>query len=138
MKILKQPSPLETGRDTDAFESVTEEEIISLWRCFRSSGLSGDEAWYAVVAGMALGRALKSSLSWLNLLLQEIKLKNRSAVSKSMVRFLNDKTIPKYGKILDDSIRPVGFLLFERVPYLFPISAFLVIVMALITTLTRT
>jgi len=47
--------------ERDSFENVTEEEIISLWRCFRSSGLSWDEAWHAIVAGMALDMAFARS-----------------------------------------------------------------------------
>lgn len=61
---MKQPERPETGYHTDAFESVTEEEIISLWTCVRSSGLSGDEAWHAVVTGMALDMAFARSRHW--------------------------------------------------------------------------
>ena len=41
----------------EAFNNVTEEEIISLWRCFRSGGLGWEEAWHAIVAGIALDMA---------------------------------------------------------------------------------
>jgi Fe-S cluster assembly scaffold protein SufB len=40
-------------RDQDLFESVTEEEIIYLWRSIKGRGLSEDEAWQAVVTGIA-------------------------------------------------------------------------------------
>lgn len=50
-----------TGQDT--FENVSEYEIISLWRSFKSSGLSGDEAWHAVVTGIALDMAFAKSKS---------------------------------------------------------------------------
>jgi hypothetical protein len=64
MKLMRRPQSLETGHDTDAFENVTKEEIISLWRCFRSSGLSGDDAWHAIVTGMALDMAFARSKHW--------------------------------------------------------------------------
>jgi hypothetical protein len=44
----------------DSFENPTPEEIVCLWESFRSNGLSGDEAWNAIVAGMALDMALAS------------------------------------------------------------------------------
>lgn len=47
----------EHDRDLDAFESVTEEEIILLWRSIKSGGLSEDEAWHAIVTGIALDMA---------------------------------------------------------------------------------
>lgn len=54
--IVKGPEP-----DTDPFESVTEEEIILLWRSFKASGLSEDEAWNAIVTGIALDMAFSRS-----------------------------------------------------------------------------
>jgi len=44
-----------------SFENITEEEIIFLWRSFKSSGLSGDEAWHAIVTGIALDMAFSRS-----------------------------------------------------------------------------
>jgi hypothetical protein len=44
-------------RDQDLFESVTEEEIIYLWRSIKGRGISEDEAWHAVVTGLALDMA---------------------------------------------------------------------------------
>lgn len=43
--------------DRDLFETVTEEEIIYLWRSIKVRGLSEDEAWQAIVTGLALDMA---------------------------------------------------------------------------------
>ena len=48
---------LDRERDQDIFESVTEEEIIYLWRSIKWKGLSEDEAWQAIVTGIALDMA---------------------------------------------------------------------------------
>jgi hypothetical protein len=40
--------------DREDFESVTEEEIIYLWRSIKGRGISENEAWNAIVAGFAL------------------------------------------------------------------------------------
>jgi hypothetical protein len=48
---------LDRERDQDIFESVTEEEIIYLWRSIKNKGLSEDEAWQAIVTGIALDMA---------------------------------------------------------------------------------
>lgn len=50
-------SILEAEREWDSFESVTEEEIILLWRSIKGNGLSEDEAWHAIVTGIALDMA---------------------------------------------------------------------------------
>jgi Fe-S cluster assembly scaffold protein SufB len=50
-------SILDKERDMDLFESVTEEEIIYLWRSIKGRGISEDEAWHAVVTGLALDMA---------------------------------------------------------------------------------
>ena len=50
-------SMLDIERDQDLFDSVTEEEIIYLWRSIKGRGLSEDEAWQAVVTGIALDMA---------------------------------------------------------------------------------
>jgi hypothetical protein len=47
----------------EAFEEVTEEEIISLWNCFQAGGLSGNEAWYAILTGIALDMAFEKGKS---------------------------------------------------------------------------
>jgi len=48
---------LDKGPDQDLFESVTEEEIIYLWRSIKGRGLSEDQAWQAIVTGIALDLA---------------------------------------------------------------------------------
>jgi DUF971 family protein len=48
---------LDREREQDIFESVTEEEIIYLWRYIKGRGLSEDEAWQAIVTGLALDMA---------------------------------------------------------------------------------
>lgn len=59
---MRQNQIVETPSELDAsFENVTEEEIIFLWRSFKSSGLSGDEAWHAIVTGIALDMAFSRS-----------------------------------------------------------------------------
>ena len=52
---------LDRGIDQDLFESVTEEELIHLWRSIKGRGLSEDEAWQAVVTGIALDMAFAKS-----------------------------------------------------------------------------
>jgi len=47
-------SVLVEEHDREDFESVTEEEIIYLWRSIKGRGISENEAWDAVVAGLAL------------------------------------------------------------------------------------
>jgi hypothetical protein len=49
--------------DQELFETVTEEEIIYLWRSIKGRGLSEDEAWQAVVTGIALDMAFAKSRS---------------------------------------------------------------------------
>ncbi len=41
-------------REREVFESVTDEEIIYLWRSIKGRGISESEAWNAVVAGLTL------------------------------------------------------------------------------------
>jgi hypothetical protein len=57
MMPMNPMSALDMERDQDLFESVTEEEIIYLWRSIKGRGLSEDEAWQAVVTGIALDMA---------------------------------------------------------------------------------
>jgi hypothetical protein len=61
MTPIQQISALDRERDQDLFESVTEEEIIHLWRSIKGRGLSEDEAWQAVVTGIALDMAFAKS-----------------------------------------------------------------------------
>ena len=39
------------------FDNLTENDIILLWQSYKSAGLSGDEAWNAIMTGMALDMA---------------------------------------------------------------------------------
>lgn len=52
---------IEEASELDAFDNVTEEEVLSLWRSFKSSGLTGYEAWHAIVTGIALDMAFARS-----------------------------------------------------------------------------
>ncbi len=57
MERMHPISALHNGPDQDLFESVTEEEIIYLWRSIKGRGLSEDQAWQAIVAGITLDMA---------------------------------------------------------------------------------
>ena len=52
---------LDQEPDHDLFESITEEEIIGLWRSIKGRGMSGDQAWQAIVTGIALDMAFAKS-----------------------------------------------------------------------------
>jgi len=52
---------LDQERDQDFFETVSEEEIIYLWRSIKGKGLSEDEAWQAIVTGIALDMAFSKT-----------------------------------------------------------------------------
>jgi hypothetical protein len=54
---------LDNEREPDLFESVTEEEIIYLWRSIKGRSLPEDEAWQAIVTGLALDMAFAKSRS---------------------------------------------------------------------------
>jgi hypothetical protein len=54
---------LDRERDQDIFESVTEEEIIYLWRSIKGKDLSEDQAWQAIVTGIALDMAFAKTKS---------------------------------------------------------------------------
>lgn len=47
----------ESEAEQDFLESVSEKEIIDLWRSNKGLGLSEDEAWQAIVTGIALDMA---------------------------------------------------------------------------------
>ncbi len=47
-------SMLDEERDREVFESVTEEEILYLWRSIKGRSISDNDAWNAVMAGLAL------------------------------------------------------------------------------------
>lgn len=54
-------STLDQGSDRELFESVTEEEVIDLWRSIKGRGLSEDQAWQAIITGIALDMAFAKS-----------------------------------------------------------------------------
>ena len=58
---MNTTSVLEEGRDRGLFESVTDEEIIYLWRSIKGGSISENEAWKAVVIGLALDLAFAKS-----------------------------------------------------------------------------
>jgi len=47
----------EQEREQEFFDSVTEDEIMYHWRSIKSKGLSDDDAWQAIVTGIALDMA---------------------------------------------------------------------------------
>ena len=51
----------EQERDQEFFDSVTEDEIMYDWRVIRSKGMSDDDAWQAIVTGIALDMAFAKS-----------------------------------------------------------------------------
>lgn len=51
----------EQERDQEFFDSVTEDEIMYHWRTIRSKGMSDDDAWQAIVTGIALDLAFAKS-----------------------------------------------------------------------------
>jgi hypothetical protein len=61
--MMRSAVSIEPRTETEPFESITEAEIISLWEMFKSSGLSADEAWNAIVAGIALDAAFARTKS---------------------------------------------------------------------------
>lgn len=64
MYMRYNPLPsLDQEREQDFFESVSEEEIIYLWRSIKGKGLSEDEAWQAIVTGIALDMAFSKTKS---------------------------------------------------------------------------
>ena len=54
-------SVLGEEHDREDFESVTEEEIICLWRSIKGRGISENEAWNVVLTGFALDMAFAKS-----------------------------------------------------------------------------
>ena len=58
---MKRREVIDSEYEWDALENPTEEEIIYLWRSLKANGLSGDEAWHAIVTGIALNMAFARS-----------------------------------------------------------------------------
>jgi len=52
-----QVVPVSEQFQVENFDDLTEQDIINLWRSFKLAGLSGDEAWHAIMTGMALDMA---------------------------------------------------------------------------------
>lgn len=63
MMRINSTGVINKDSDPDLFETVTEEEIIYLWRSIKGRGLSEDDAWHAVVTGIALDMAFAKSRS---------------------------------------------------------------------------
>lgn len=53
--------PWTSDPEQDFFETVSEEEIIELWRSIKVKGLSEDDAWHAIVTGIALDMAFSKT-----------------------------------------------------------------------------
>ena len=66
MDRMNPIAAMNKGPDHDLFESVTEKEIIDLWRSIKGRGMSGDQAWQAIVTGIALDMAFAKSHSFKN------------------------------------------------------------------------
>ena len=65
MKNLNKKSlASKPGRECDSFDSVTEDEIMYHWRAVRSKGLSDEDAWQAIVTGLAQDMAFAKSKTW--------------------------------------------------------------------------
>ena len=54
-------SVLDEERDQELFESVTQEEIINLWRSIKGRGICENEAWHVIMTGLTLDMAFAKS-----------------------------------------------------------------------------
>ena len=54
---MKEYQEMAEDAQIESFDDLTEQDIILLWRSFKMAGLSGDEAWHAIMTGMALDMA---------------------------------------------------------------------------------
>lgn len=54
---MKEYQEMVEDAQIESFDDLTEQDIILLWRSFKMAGLSGDEAWHAIMTGMALDMA---------------------------------------------------------------------------------
>lgn len=59
--LMRHSEVIKRPQEWDVMDTPTEEEIISLWRSLQASGLSRDEAWHAIVTGIALDVAFARS-----------------------------------------------------------------------------
>ena len=63
--MRNHPIPIsEQEREQELFDSVTEDEIMYHWRSIKSKGLSDDDAWQAIVTGIALDMAFAKSKTY--------------------------------------------------------------------------
>lgn len=58
---MRHNEVLTVRSEDELLECPTEEEILCVWRSLKSSGISEDEAWHAIVTGLALDRAFARS-----------------------------------------------------------------------------
>ena len=63
---MRNPLPLisEQEHDQEFFDGVTEDEIMYHWRSIKDKGLSDDDAWQAIVTGIALDMAFAKSKAY--------------------------------------------------------------------------
>lgn len=57
----------DSEREQDLFSSITEEEIIHLWRSIQGRGVSENDAWQAIVTGIALDMAFQKTKTTRNI-----------------------------------------------------------------------
>ncbi|HWO41153.1 MAG TPA: hypothetical protein VNO43_05065 [Candidatus Eisenbacteria bacterium] len=62
MRYHTIPQAVRDG-EHELFDSISEEEILLLWRSIKGRGLSEDQAWQAIVTGIALDMAFSKSRS---------------------------------------------------------------------------
>ncbi len=55
--MMKDVQEMLEDTQVESFDELTEQDMILLWRSFKMAGLSGDEAWHAIMTGMALDMA---------------------------------------------------------------------------------
>ncbi|MBI4524018.1 MAG: hypothetical protein HY695_09435 [Deltaproteobacteria bacterium] len=57
---------IEKASEQGSFDDITENEILGLWGSLKSTGLSAEEAWNAIVTGLALDMAFagKRNCKW--------------------------------------------------------------------------
>ena len=55
--MMKDVQEMLEDTQVESFDDLTEQDMILLWRSFKMAGLSGDEAWHAIMTGMALDMA---------------------------------------------------------------------------------
>jgi len=61
MMTINTNSMLAEEFGQEFFDSVTDEELIYLWRWIKGRGISANEAWNVVLTGLALDKAFDKS-----------------------------------------------------------------------------